>query len=161
MVRADDRLRAFLPNGRSQSVKSQLSTSRRKRAQRFRGLERLEERVVPSTVTWIAGSGNWDEKANWIDSLGVSRIPENGDDVIIPAAGSPTVTARASVDLHSLTSQANLVIESGSLGLEAASTITGSLTMTGGTLNAAGGLTETGAFHWSGGSIYGTNPCLV
>ena len=28
-------------------------------------LERLEDRVVPATVTWMGGSGNWDAGANW------------------------------------------------------------------------------------------------
>ena len=40
------------------------------------GLEVLEDRTVPSVVTWIGGSGDWDTASNWLNaSTGTNQVP--------------------------------------------------------------------------------------
>src|SRR5690349_3405025 len=52
-------------------------------------VEALEDRIVPSLVTWTnPGSGNWDTAANWSGG----SVPGAGDDVVINTAAAATVT---------------------------------------------------------------------
>ena len=50
-------------------------------------LEALEERVLPATVSWIGGSGDWNTAANWRDDALVNRLPGPDDDAVIDVAG--------------------------------------------------------------------------
>src|SRR6516165_468954 len=76
-------------------------------------LEWLEERAVPTVVTWInPGDGDWSVGANW----STSHVPGSGDDVVI----NTPVTVTHSVDsdsVHSLNESAGagLVLSGGSL----------------------------------------------
>jgi autotransporter-associated beta strand protein len=55
------------------------------RGPRSLGLERLEERVVPATDTWLGSiSGNWNTAGNW----SLNRVPIAGDDLVFGSGGS-------------------------------------------------------------------------
>src|SRR5262249_5621731 len=90
-------------------------------------LDSLEERALLSTITWAADvSGDWDNPAMWTGGV----LPGPGDDVSIPFADI-TVTHGASTSdtVNTLTSQADIVISSGSLGVASTSTVNNSLTL--------------------------------
>ncbi len=111
------------------------------------GLESLEDRSLPSTVSWTGGSGNWDTAANWSGD----KVPGTGDDIVISTSSAATITIRSgdSESVHSLNTAGNdtLSITGGSLEVAANSTLAGPLAMTGGSLEAKGAgatLTATG-----------------
>ncbi|MFO0796476.1 MAG: tandem-95 repeat protein [Gemmataceae bacterium] len=98
---------------------------------RFRfGLEEVEDRVVPATITWTnAAGGNWHVAANW--DLG--RVPVAGDDVVIPDLGATgadltiTTTANNVPSLGSLTTLEN--ITAGNFGLSGNLALNGGATI--------------------------------
>jgi hypothetical protein len=137
-------------------------------ASRWLRLEILEDRNLPSTVTWInPAGGDWDTAANWVDDQGVHRLPGPADDAVIDTPGI-TVTHNmffTSDSVHSLTSAANLAFAEGTITLAAASEVQ-SLTMTsldarGGTLTGAGDLTIDGDFLWMQGTMSGAGHTIV
>jgi hypothetical protein len=110
-------------------------------------LEVLEDRTVPSTVTWVGGNGDWDVANNWT----TGAVPGPGDDVDINVSGI-TITHAASTT-HSVNS---LKLEAGTLTGADALTVNGAFTWTGGTLAGTGSLTaQGGASITSGGTLDG------
>src|SRR5258708_39547525 len=82
-------------------------------------LDRLEGRTwLSTTVNWINPSGgNWDIAANW-DS---NAVPGPSDDAVIGYSGITVTHNDPYTDaVHSLTSQADLVLFGGSLSLASA-----------------------------------------
>src|SRR6516162_5949358 len=124
-------------------------TSRPQTLQRQRLiLESLEERALPSTVTWIGGSGDWDTASNWSDGT-TKRLPGPADDAVINITGiSVTHLTTATDSVHSLTSKAAIVVGAGSLSVASASTISSTLDFDGGTLTGPGVLAVSGLFTW-------------
>jgi hypothetical protein len=116
-------------------------------------LEALEDRSLPSTVTWINPTGgDWDTASNW----STGALPTAADDVQINTSGiTITHNASAAEAVHSLTSMADLSFNAGSLYLGSASTISSSFTL-GATLTGPGGLTISGLFTWQGGTMSGS-----
>ena len=120
-------------------------------------VDHLEDRIAPS-VSWnIAGSGNWDNPANWSSG----QVPGPSDDVVISTAGSATITIQTgdSLVVNSVTTGANdtLSFTGGSLTIGANSTLSGPLSMTGGTLTATGSsvnLTANGSTTISEASLF-------
>src|SRR6516164_9842420 len=80
------------------SVAAQQSRPRQRnrlsrKSRRLLHLEALEDRILPSTVTWInLAGGDWDTAANWRDDQGINRLPGPNDDTVINVAGNVTVT---------------------------------------------------------------------
>lgn len=119
--------------------------ARRRHALRPR-LDALEERTLLSTVTWINPSGgDWDTPSNWSSGA----LPGPSDDVVINQPDI-TVTHNGGNDsVNSITSQDPITLNGGTLGVAAASTISGLLTLGfggitlsgGGTVDAFGGIT--------------------
>jgi len=107
-------------------------------------------------ITWTgAVDGSWHTAGNW----DLARVPEAGDDVVIPdLPGTPAVTFDAgTTSIQSLSCVEVLVLSGGTLDLAGPSTITGAFTLAGaGTvLTGAGDLAIAGDFTWSGGVMSG------
>ena len=122
-------------------------------------LEPLEERVVPSTVTWInSGSGAWDNGNNWSSG----SVPGASDNVVISTSANATITVQSgdTESVNSITTLAatdTLSITGGSLTVAASSTLAETLSMSGGSLTVTGlGATflEDGTTTMTGGSLY-------
>ncbi len=103
------------------------------------------------TITWDGGAAtnSWHDAANWTGDA----LPGPTDHVCIPAS----VTVEVSQDAGSVLtvqSQGTLSITGGSLTLTdtTESSVTATLTQSGGTLAGTGTLTVNGAFNWSGGT---------
>ena len=101
---------------------------------------------------WIAaGSGNWEDEANWSDN----QVPGAGDVVVITAAGTYTVTLGGDVDVETL------VLGAGS-GTQTLDTNGNQLRFTtggvyaGAELVVSGNTIVQGDVAWSGGTITGT-----
>ncbi len=115
----------------------------RARARRLRlgadrlSLDCLEARTLLSNVTWTgkADGTSWDVAGNWSDNA----VPTANDDVTINLSGSPTIEIRSGTEsVNSVTSTDPISISGGSLSVAANSTLSGGLTMTGGSLIASG-----------------------
>ena len=132
------------------------------RARRWRrgpsrlGLDWLEARTLLSNVSWTGkGDGTtWTQASNWSNDA----VPTASDNVTINLSSNPTIQITTGTQsIHSLTSTDPLSISGGSLSVVASSTISGGLSMTGGSLAASGSgvsLTVTGTTTDSGGSLY-------
>jgi Bacterial Ig-like domain (group 3) len=119
-------------------------------------LSQLEQRTLLASVTWInPDGGDWDTPSNW----STGALPGPSDDVVIDISGiTVTHSSTDSDSAHSLTlsaSDSTLDLSSGSLAIASASSISGDLTISGGTLSTAGTLTVSGAMDWTGGTITG------
>ncbi len=103
-------------------------------------VSQLEDRALLSTVTWISSSGgDWDTPSNW----STGAVPGPSDDVVINTPGL-TVTVSGSDSADSLTSQAAISVNNGSLTLSSASEIGGDLTIYYGMLAGASSLQVSG-----------------
>jgi fibronectin-binding autotransporter adhesin len=140
-----------------------------RRAPRPRGtprlwLERLEDRTLPSSVTWInAAGGDWDTPGNWFDNVALTNhVPGAADDAVISLAGiTVTHSASNSDTVNSLTMASNLgdtlALSAGTLSLTSTSAVNNNaLNVLGGTLTGAGSLSVGGLFAWTGGTLGGT-----
>jgi hypothetical protein len=124
-------------------------------------VEALEDRVVPSTVTWInSAGGDWDTAANWQDNLGVNRLPGSGDDAVISYSGITVTHSSAQTEsVNSLTSRADLSISAGELDLGTGGTVSGrfdnagAVRVLGGALSLMGGGTSSGTFDAAGAGL--------
>ncbi len=103
-----------------------------RRAGRLR-VEPLEDRTVPSTVTWTnPAGGDWDTPGNWSGGA----VPGAGDDVVINQPGGATITHAQNVadGARSVSAANPLALSAGSLAVSAAFTDTGAVTLVGGAL---------------------------
>jgi hypothetical protein len=119
------------------------------------GLEGLEDRVVPSTDTWINTSGgSWITPGNW----STGQVPGAGDSVVINQPGNITVTLNGSTTVKRLSLTGDtLNITGGTLSLNANSSLSsGSTLLLGGDNLAVGSgasLTNSGAITVQPGSL--------
>ncbi len=119
-------------------------------------IEHLEDRQLLSTIYWnSATSGAWNNATNWSPQ----QVPNSTDNVIIDESGAtPTITiSSGNQSVLSITASDPLSITSGSLTVAADSTISGGLSMTGGSLVANGSgasLTVSGTTTVSGANLY-------
>ncbi len=133
----------------------------RNRAQRL-NLESLEDRALPSTVTWInPGSGNWDVPANW----STGSLPGPADDVVINTVAAATITVHSgdSIAIQSLNSAASdpFTMTGGQFFFTANSQIGGGMSLSGGTFKAAGNLAVSGTYTQTGGVLTGAGSVVV
>jgi hypothetical protein len=120
-------------NRLSRSGKQPCRGANRKRATRFRPtLEALEELTLLATVTWVAGSGDWQNPANWSDEDGISRLPGPDDDAVIDVPGI-SVSHSAAID-----------------SVKSLQTSNGTFDLSGGTLRVATSLQGNSTFRISG-----------
>jgi hypothetical protein len=120
-------------------------------------LERLEDRTVPSTVTWInPAGGDWDTAANW----DANRVPNAGDDALIDIFGITVTHSGSNSDVvHSLICNATLDLSVGLLALNAPSDVQ-ALNL-GAALTGPGDLTIAGAFTWTRGAMIGSGHTIL
>src|SRR5262249_10999847 len=118
------------------------------------GLERLEDHIVPATINWDGGGGdfNWNNPVNW-DS---NTLPGADDSVAIGALFSGTAISHSAgtTTVSALVSFVNLVVSGGSFSLTNDSTFLDNFTLSGGTLTARN-LFVGGTFDWTGGTYGG------
>jgi hypothetical protein len=121
-------------------VVGKILASRMKQPSSDLRVERLEDRTVPATITWVnSGSGNWDVGSNW----STGTVPGGNDTAVINSATAVTVTVQSgdSIEVESVTTGGTdaLSITGGSFTVTTGpSVLSGSLSMTGGTLTAHG-----------------------
>ena len=131
------------------------TTRRLNRRSGFRpALSQLEQRTLLASVTWInPAGGDWDTPANW----STGALPGPSDDVVIEISGiTVTHSSTDSDSVNSLTisaSDSTLNLSNGSLAIASDSSISGDLTISGGTLSTAGALTVSGTTDWTAGTI--------
>ena len=119
-------------------------------------VDSLESRTLLSNVSWTGkGDGtSWTDASNWSDDA----VPGPSDNVTISKSGNPTIAITSGTQsVNSISSTDPISISGGSLSVAANSTMSGGLTMTGGSLTASGSgvsLTVTGTTTDSGGSLY-------
>ncbi|MFN7020825.1 MAG: immunoglobulin domain-containing protein [Phycisphaerales bacterium] len=101
------------------------------------------------TITWTGGVGDasWHTPGNW--DLG--RVPALGDDVVIPGPpGMPAVVhSQDSTDVRSIASDRALTISGGALSVNAASTVSGLVSIV-----ESGELSVGDAFTFAGGLVF-------
>jgi hypothetical protein len=103
----------------------QRPTGRRRRARKAESYRPevldLENRTLPSTITWLRPvGGDWDDPANWSGG----HIPVSNQDAVIPFAGIRVTHATTAADaVGSLTSEAAIDISAGSLTITGASRV--------------------------------------
>src|SRR6516225_2637877 len=103
---------------------SQFSRRDRLRQHSRPHVERLEERLAPSAVSWTGGAGtlNWTDAGNW----STGAVPTSADDVTIGLAVSGPITvnigAAANQSINSLTdTTASLQVTGGALAVATSS----------------------------------------
>ncbi len=109
-------------------------SSFRIRSRRWLGFEQLEERTLLATITWINPTdGQWDIAENW----DLARVPEVGDDVVIPDLASEVVVQFTSEEatVSSLVLHESLQLASGMLSVNGEIDGSGTLRVAGGTLS--------------------------
>ena len=119
-------------------------------------LSQLEDRTLLATMDWInSAGGDWDTASNWVNSANPSdqHVPTASDNAVI-GLSNITVTHNSGTDsVNSITSQAPIALNGGTLTIASASTIDSnltvafnSLTSSGGTLGVNGPLAVNGLF---------------
>jgi hypothetical protein len=124
------------------------------RGKRLRVVEGLEDRALPSTVTWTnSAGGDWDTPSNW----DANRVPIATDDAVINFANiTVTHSSSAADSANSLTSQAAIALSAGSLSLTNASLVNNALNISGGTLTNSGNTIVNGSLTWGNGTLSGS-----
>src|SRR5262245_20907545 len=74
-------------------------------------MEQLEDRILLAPVTWIGGSGDWNDGANWSNGVG----PGQDDDATIDVAGITVTHSTGSHTVKSLTINDPLTLSGGTL----------------------------------------------
>ncbi|HEX4999488.1 MAG TPA: LEPR-XLL domain-containing protein, partial [Terriglobia bacterium] len=111
--------------------------------------------IVP-TITYIADVDGWDDPANWLDSLGASRLPTSADDVLIDRPGVDlTLTIGAGAQVHSLVSTESILLTGGVFSVGSDAEIGGDFRISGGTLILNGVISVSGTLLQTGGSVTG------
>ena len=105
-------------------------------------LERLEDRTLLSQDIWQAGSGNWDDGANW----SLTHAPGTSDTAYISTTSAATITIQSGDTIN---------VQSVSIGSNDTLSITGgSLTVTSGALTLNGTVLNQGLLEADGANLY-------
>jgi hypothetical protein len=123
----------------------------------------LEDRQLLSTFTWDSNAGGaFSSAQNWTDQNGHHGVPGASDIAIIKGSGF-TVSINQATTVGSLSSNAQVAINSGSLTLDHLNQTSSiaSLVLSAGTLDLVGGLSIPGRFTWTGGTLEGPGEAIV
>jgi hypothetical protein len=120
--------------------------------------------VHAADIIWTnTAGGNWVAAANWSPN----QVPGSGDNAIINAAGTYTVTVNANTIAGSLQMSAGSGTQtlalSGALTLNGASALNNRsiLNFSSGTLTGTGDITVSGALIWGSGTMSGTGRTII
>jgi phage baseplate assembly protein gpV len=114
-------------------------------------------KLLEATVSWIGGSGFWDEPSNW--STGV--VPGATDIVLIDAPGATVTYRQADTTIAGLILQTELVV-SGGLTITGAALIDGILTLPSTPILVIDGtMTVNGTLNWAGGLLTGAGTTTI
>ncbi len=108
--------------------------ARNPRAPHLPWLERLETRLVLSSISWTdPNGGDWDTAGNWSSDT----VPTASDDVTINIPVTNPITHGTSIAdaVDSITSQDPITLSAGSLAVATSAALGASLTLSGGTIN--------------------------
>src|ERR1017187_1888391 len=98
--------------------------------------------VTAATVSWVGGSGDWTNTANW----STGALPGTNDDVVISPAATITVTHSAGTHfVKSIQSRNEFVLSGGLLAVTTTLVASNTFTLSGGTLQSATVVTADGA----------------
>ena len=104
--------------------------------------------MMLSTVSWTGGGHDnlWNDAKNW----NTDTVPTASSDVAINVSGtSPTIHYSGGQSIHSLTSNASISIDSGSLTDATTAQINGNATLFRGTWLIYGGMQVGAPRHWT------------
>jgi hypothetical protein len=134
------------------------SSGRRRPHQKFYRPEilALEDRILPSTVSWnVDVSGAWENAANWIDDQGVHRLPGPSDIVVIGRSVAVAVALGSTQAVQGLTTAGNVTLllnDAANLTLTGAVSNDGTIELdpsaTTANLQFSGNVTAGGAGQW-------------
>jgi hypothetical protein len=114
-------------------------------------VEALESLTLLSTVSWVGGSGDWQNPNNWNDDKGMARLPGPNDDAVIDVPGISVSHSAAIDSVRSLeTSNGTFDLSGGTLRV--ATTLQGNSTF-----RISGGATLANANVQSGTTVTGTS----
>lgn len=107
--------------------------SRRRRSELTRLLvELLEDRSVPTTFTWLgADAGDWNLGTNWDQGT----APGTDAAVVINNGTTPLFNTTVEINTLSIGNTSGIRVNGGTLTIKSDSTLTGNVTVTGGTVN--------------------------
>jgi hypothetical protein len=107
-----------------------------------------------ANVSWIGGSGSWQDAAKWSSGT----VPGQADNVLIDVASNITVSYNGTSSVRSVNSKETLQLQGGSLEVRAASTITGPLDVNNAALGAGGGELMASGSTTSTNGVFFANP---
>jgi hypothetical protein len=124
------------------------------------GVETLEARTVPTTITWTGANtgmdNNWSDRLNWAGGV----APGARD--IANFTNSGTLSFTANVDMGFTV--AGVTIDGswgGTINANSDLAVTGDFSLASGTLAGAANVTVSGRLTWSGGTMSGTGSTTV
>jgi len=127
----------------------------------FEGFEPLEDRLSMSTVYWTgAGDGvTLDSRYNWQ----CNHLPTSCDTAIVDLPGSHAIRmTTGTFDPYKFIFAEDLAFSGGTINVgNGGTTLSGSMTMSGGVFSGCGDLRDSGVMHWTGGQIAGTGGIAV
>ncbi len=149
----------FLPRTRRAAHRDERRAKRRPRAAFRPRFEILEDRFLPTNITWTGGAGtNWSNPANWAGGA----VPGAQDTAVFDnTSGTHNV---AVVDVGFTGPIAGLNINptwGGEITIANPLTVTGTFSQAGGTVDGAATLTLAGTATWSAGTMSGSGTTLV
>lgn len=118
--------------------------------------EMLEDRTLPAPIVWTGAVDHsfWTTPGNW----DLARVPALGDDVSIGNGDTVLFNTTVEVTSLALATGSGLNVVGGALTLDAASTLSGSVSFSSGTLEAKGSAVLAGNTSWTSGFLTSTSP---
>jgi hypothetical protein len=116
-------------------------------------VQQLEDRTVPTTFTWQGNNGDlWTDGTKWDQGT----APTTGSDVVINNSTTPNYNTTVEINTLALSAASGLNISGGTLTIDAASTLNGSVALSAGSLAANGTASLAGTTTWTGGELSAT-----
>src|SRR5688572_6555151 len=100
--------------------------------------------TITPTISWNTdANGFWDVATNWLDSLGVSRVPNATDDVLIDRGpANPVITIRSAQSFNNLLANESLTVSSTTVTINGEAEFNAPSSITSSTISGLGTLTN-------------------